>query len=68
MLALVLSAVFLMMRELEIALVALALWPLIRAAISVLDVFVLFFTQRPLVREPADRANARDARVCRAEK
>lgn len=44
------SALFLAVGEGEAAIAALAIWPLTRALISVLDVFVVFFTEQPLVR------------------
>lgn len=40
---------FLWAGEYEAAGAALALWPLSRALISILDVFYMFFTERPLV-------------------
>ncbi len=48
--AMALSVLFLAANEGEAALAALAIWPLTRALISVLDVFYVFFTERPLVR------------------
>lgn len=44
------SSVFLLTQQPETAIAALAIWPLTRAVISVLDVFFVFFTDRPLVR------------------
>lgn len=49
-LALGASACFLWIGEYEAAGAALALWPLGRALISILDVFYMFFTERPLIR------------------
>lgn len=44
------ASVFLLMQQGETAIAALVLWPLTRGIISVLDVFFVFFTDRPLVR------------------
>lgn len=44
------AALLLAFHETEAAIGALALWPLTRGAISVLDVFVVFFTERPLIQ------------------
>ena len=67
-LAVTLFAAFLAMHEPASAFLALALWPLTRALISILDVFVLFFTQKPLVRRPVCRTISSEARVDRAGK
>lgn len=48
--ALGVSICFLWIGEYEAAGAALALWPLSRALISILDVFYMFFTERPLIR------------------
>ena len=44
----------------EAACAALALWPLSRALISILDVFYLFFTERPLIRSAMPAADMRE--------
>ncbi|MDW4550001.1 hypothetical protein R5H32_11625 [Defluviimonas sp. D31] len=49
-LALFSFCLFFVMQELETAISMLALWPLTRAAVLVVDVFFTFFTERPLIR------------------
>lgn len=49
-LALGVSICFLWIGEYEASGAALSLWPLSRALISILDVFYMFFTERPLIR------------------
>lgn len=61
--AIALSALFLVANEGEAALAALAIWPLTRALISVLDVFFEFFTERPLVRSSGYRPVLSEATV-----
>ena len=48
--AMVSSSAFLLMQKPEVAIAALTIWPLTRALISVIDVFFVFFTDKPLVR------------------
>jgi hypothetical protein len=57
------SAGFLAMNEGQTAIAALAIWPLTRALISVLDVFVVFFTEKPLVRSTAYKTSPSDFSV-----
>ncbi len=47
--ALIGAASFFKVGETEAAVAAIALWPISRAMASVLDVFYLFFTERPLL-------------------
>lgn len=47
--ALIGAVTFLKAGEAEAAVAAIALWPISRAMASVLDVFYLFFTERPLL-------------------
>lgn len=62
-LAMASSVLFLAANEGETALAALAIWPLTRALISVLDVFFEFFTERPLVRSPGYKPALSEATV-----
>ena len=64
-LALTICILFLTKHEFETALFALALWPITRVVISVMDVFVLFLTEKPLVRGPGYHSNSHGARVHR---
>lgn len=54
------SICFFWIGEYEAAGAALSLWPLSRALISILDVFFLFFTERPLIRSDMPTADLRE--------
>ncbi|MGL4281747.1 MAG: hypothetical protein ACRCS0_15395 [Albidovulum sp.] len=56
MVALTAAICFVWSGEYEASGAALALWPLSRALISILDVFYLFFTERPLIRSAVPAA------------
>ena len=62
-LAMVSSVLFLIAGQGETALAALAIWPLTRALISVLDVFFVFFTERPLIRSSGYKPTLSEATV-----
>jgi hypothetical protein len=62
-LAIVSSATFLAFNEGEAAIAALAIWPLTRGLISVLDVFVVFFTEKPLIRSSGYKPTLSDVSV-----
>ncbi|MGB3179597.1 MAG: hypothetical protein WBH14_14840 [Albidovulum sp.] len=49
-LALLSSGLFFSMGVYETSIAMLMLWPATRAAISIIDVFFTFFTERPLIR------------------
>ncbi len=48
--ALISAVGFLLGGEMEAAGAAITIWPISRVMISVLDVFFMFFTERPLLR------------------
>jgi hypothetical protein len=49
-LALTTSGLFFAMGEYETSIAMLALWPMTRAMVLIIDVFFMFFTEKPLVR------------------